>query len=102
MLPLHQPGTVRRSILHDQPRVLQAPASFPVPSAVRGRQVAVRAEHPQVLKPMIVFHAVDVVDVHRERFSQPFSKTAPAALVLDKPDPQESNFDVMPASAVLE
>jgi hypothetical protein len=38
--------------------------------------MAIGAQHPEVVKPMVVVHAVAIVDLNGERASPPFGETA--------------------------
>jgi len=75
-------------ILHRSRTLLQGPGFARVSARVRvGLAVTVRAQHTQVIEPVIVVLAVDVVDVHSKRLFAPLAQTALGAHVLQQAIP---------------
>ena len=61
--------------------------------------VAVWAEHAKVLKPMVISHAVDVVDVNIQRAPPPLADTAFLASICEDSRGEQAPFHVLAASA---
>lgn len=82
VLPAELPGTGSERLYHARgagpcnDRPLQVAAAIG-----RGLAVAVRAEHAQIFEAVIVPYAVNVVEVHIERLSEPISQAAGLAAV---------------------
>ncbi len=80
------------------PRALASVATWHFGHIGRRLAVAVRAKHPQVLETVVIPGAIDVIEVHVERLSQPLVQAANLALVLQQLRFQEPHFDVPPTS----
>lgn|SRR5581483_10706539 len=84
MLPLHQPGSASEGSY--------APSLIPRCKCV-GLTVTVRAQHAQVLQPVVVPHAVNVVQLNHERLPLPLGQSAYRTDVFEKAGSEEVLFD---------
>ena len=59
--------------------------------------VAVRAKHAEVFEPVVVFYAVNVVDVRDQRLATPIGDSAFIATIVQKPRSNQPMLDIVAA-----
>ncbi len=91
---LNYPGTVGVVILQRRPGSCNACSLNVAATVGRRLAVAIRAEHPQVFKAIVVLDAVDMVEVHVERLALPLCQPARLTAVGKNPGLHEARLDM--------